>query len=173
VVIDMTPWTLFGMRRLCVTVALAASVACGNSNPTQPSTPNIPQFGGNWTGTLQLQSCIPFNAPSASLCNSETVGTTGPFSLTLTQSGSVVSGPFTIGSIAFPSTGATISSTGVLTLQSSVTTTVGGATSTAQGDWTLSLSGASLSGTAAAIVSGGGSGVTVNYAILTSTRPGA
>jgi hypothetical protein len=156
------------MRHLgsvALAVALLSVAACGSSNPNSPSGSSVPQFGFNWTGNFQITSCTPSNSAVASLCGSVTIGALDSFTMTLSQSGTVVSGPFTIGATAFPSTGGSITND-VLSLQSSVT--INGTTS--QGAWSLTVSGSQLAGTVAFTVSNTAGGVTIAGAIVSSSH---
>ena len=76
-------------------LSLAATVTCGGSSPSTPSTPSTPSLTGTWIGT-----------------ETDTIAGTGNLQSTISQSGSTLSGTY---SLSFPnpmfSNGGTVSGT--------------------------------------------------------------
>ncbi len=70
-----------------------AAVGCGGGDgaPTAP-TPATPSFAGTWAGMGRLQQCTGTPVP----CPPGSVGSQAPMELTLTQTGTTVSGTWTI-----------------------------------------------------------------------------
>jgi hypothetical protein len=89
--------------------------ACGGSSPSAPTAPPIAQYAGNWTGTYTITGCTQSGGIAlANICGS--LGNTPPYGLQLTQTGSNVSGSFTLGTVSFPNVGGTVGSDGSLAL---------------------------------------------------------
>lgn len=154
------------MKRLACLALLALTAACGSNSPTGPSQPAIPNFGFNWTGTFRVDSCAPFQGTDPSICAPVTIGQLDSFSMTLAQSGSQVTGPFTIGQVAFPSTGAAVTD-GTLTLQAS-TLAVDGTTTSSR--WVLTVTGGQLAGSVSSSISNTSGGVTLTGTITSATH---
>lgn len=157
------------MRIWCF-VLIALSAGCGSSptnQPTGPTGPSVPQYGFNWTGTFSVLSCAETGDGAGVCAASGAVGSTGIYSLTLSQSGSVVSGPFAIGNEAFPSTGGTIASDGTLSLTG--TNTANGITDVVR--WSLLVSNSSLAGTVTIRSSEANGSVTLTAQIVSSSHP--
>ena len=122
---------------LCISFLISA---CGGGSPTSP-TPPVANYAGNWTGVYTITGCNQTGGVAlANICGS--LGTSAPYSFALTQSGSNVAGTFTLGSVAFPSTGGTVGSDGSLAL--SATTVSNGITIIV--NWNLRMSGTAMSG---------------------------
>jgi len=103
-------------RRLlaCVSTSLLLT-ACGGNSATGPSAPPPPNYAGTWSGTYTVTGCTQSGGMAlANPCG--LMGTTPRYSITLTQNGTSATGSFTLGSLAFPSTGGTILSDGSLAL---------------------------------------------------------
>lgn len=128
----------------------------------------MPSFAGNWSGTFLVQGCAQTGgAASANLCSLAPAGTTGSFTLTLTQSGSTVTGSFTIESTTFPGANGTVASDGSLSLQGSNSTN--GVTEIA--DWRLDVAGSALTGTFTLnIADAVGDAVTISLTITSATH---
>jgi len=129
------------MRRVwSVVFVLAFAVSCGRS-PTSPSS-KTPNYAGAWSGAYTVTGCNQTGGVgAANVCGS--IGASAPYTLTLSQSSTSVTGSFFLGSISFPSTGGTIEPGGSLSLQ---------ATSVSNGitvivTWHLNMSGSALTGT--------------------------
>lgn len=142
---------------------------CGSSPAgpdAGPPAPAVPQFGFAWTGTYAVLSCTD-SGDGAGVCASAPVGAIGAYSLTLSQSGTLVTGPFTIGTLAFASTGGTIAADGSLSLRQS--NQANGITDTAQ--WTLTVSAGQLHGTFQATSSTSTGAFTLTGQIATAAHP--
>ena len=126
---------------LVIVLSLLLVSACGGSNPLAPS-PSVPNYAGNWSGSYVLSGCNQSGGMAlANFCAN--LGATMPYGLALTQSGSNVSGSFSLGQITFSSTGGTVSGDGSLTLNGSTVSNG----NTIIVTWALRLSGSALSGT--------------------------
>lgn len=102
------------MKRGLLVGVLLLCAACGGS-PTAPSV-KTPNYAGAWHGNYTLSGCTQSGGVAlANVCGN--LGSTPPYTMTLTQNGTSVTGSFTLGSINFPNTGATIAADGSLGLQ--------------------------------------------------------
>jgi hypothetical protein len=105
-----------------------------------------PPFNGFWTGTYIVERCDGTGSIQDIFCSANRglypVGTTLPISMSLTQNGSSVSGPFALGTVAGQVSG-TVSAGGVLTLQGTATSGTITATISA---WSTTVQGNSMSG---------------------------
>lgn len=145
------PQRAIGLAIVCF--ALSACAGDGVYNPnaptatTRPSSPSpVPSptanYAGKWSGTYTLTGCNQSGGVGlANLCSA--VGTTAPYSFSLTQGGPNVSGTFTLGSVTFPNTGGTVAQDGSLAL--SATHVANGLTTIAT--WALQFAGSTLIGT--------------------------
>jgi hypothetical protein len=130
-------------RLRCVSFIVAAmSAACGGSG--SPSSPQvrIPNYAGNWSGTYTITGCTQSGqAASTNIC--AILGTTPPYSFSLTQSDRDVAGSFTLGAVGFPAPGGVIAQDG--SLQLSGTTVSFGITLVV--DWALNMPAQAITGT--------------------------
>jgi hypothetical protein len=96
--------------------AATLTIGCGSDSPAAPTPPPIAQYAGNWRGTYTITGCTQSGGVGlANVCGS--LGNSPAYTFSLSQSGSSVTGSFTLGSIGFPSTGGTVGSDGSLQLQ--------------------------------------------------------
>jgi len=103
------------MRRLFVLLTLGLMTAACGSSSTSPSEPPIPNYSGTWSGTYLISGCNQTGGIAlANVCG--TLGSSAPYTFSLTESGRNVSGSFALGTISFPSTGGTIATDGSLAL---------------------------------------------------------
>jgi hypothetical protein len=92
-----------------------ASCACGGNDATSPSS-RTPDYAGSWSGSYTITGCTQSGGVAlANICGN--LGATPPYSFSLTQSGTNVSGSFALGSVSFPNVGGTVRSDGSLSLQ--------------------------------------------------------
>ena len=112
--------------------------SCGGPNSPSQNTPN---YAGTWNGTYTITGCTQSGGVAlANICGS--LGSTDPYQMVLAQSNTSVTGSFTLGTIQFPSTGATIGSDGSLSL--SATTIQNGITIIVT--WNLNLPASAITG---------------------------
>lgn len=101
-----------------IILVAAISAACGSSSPTAPSSPTTPTapaftFQGNWGagnaggGSYRITGCSDTGAiaTQGSFCRQVSIGTSASMGLSLTQSGTVVTGTVFLGPYAVPVTG--------------------------------------------------------------------
>jgi hypothetical protein len=136
------------MKRLVISVSLAMLVSACGSSSTSPvaATPPIPQYGGSWTGSYVITGCNQSGGvAAANICG--TLGSSAPYTFSLTQSSRNVSGSFALGTVGFPNTGGTVGQDGSLAL--SATTVNSGITIVV--NWALNMPAAAITGTIAQI----------------------
>jgi hypothetical protein len=138
------------------------SVRCGKN----PNAPDTPQFGFNWNGLYSVQACVD-SGDAAGACAQAPVGQTAPYTLSLTQTGTTVSGSSTLGNAVFPTTSGTIANDGSLQLKSTLAN--GPLTQTLT--WTLTISGTQLQGTFTAVATDAGGAATLTGKITTAVHP--
>ena len=124
------------------------TVACGDDGPATPPTPVVPNFQGQWTGSYDITGCSGtgvFATPPA-FCDTFSIGSTFPLTLTLTQTGTQVTGTAQFGNFTMPVSGPIaadgrllLTGTGVL-VQGSITINVSLA------KWATVVSGTSMAG---------------------------
>jgi hypothetical protein len=119
--------------------ALAFTFAC-NKSPTTPTNP-VPDFHGTWSGFYHVDTC------TATFVNDDwcpnALGATAPITLTLTQSGSSVSGTLALSTVTGNITG-TVSSSGTLAISGTLSATGGHFTISA---WSSTMSANNMTGT--------------------------
>ena len=126
--------------QLAMLLLAVLTAACGG-NPNAPSQNNA-HYAGTWTGSYTITGCNQTGGIAlANICGN--LGASAPFTFTLSQSNTSVTGSFLLGTISFPSTGGTIGADGSLTLQA--TTVSNGVTIVVT--WHLNESGTTLTGT--------------------------
>ena len=121
-----------------IALVLAFIGACKGKSPTGASGAN---YAGTWNGTYHIDTCtatflIDSWCPSA-------LGSTAPLQLSLTQSGSSVTGTIAFQNVTGSVSG-TVGANGVLSLSGTASTADGHFTLTA---WSTTVSGTSMSGT--------------------------
>jgi len=130
------------MKRLLLACACLLAVSCGSSSPAAPAPARIAQYGGAWNGTYTITGCTQTGGVAlANICGS--LGNAPPYGFLLTQSGSNVSGSFSLGSIQFTGVGGTVGSDGSLAVQG--TTITGGVTIVVR--WSLTMPSTVMGGT--------------------------
>ena len=153
-------------RLILAATVLAMTAACGSNNASPTAV--VPNFAGNWSGTYSFTGCSQSGGLAlANICG--VLPSSAPYSFSLSQNGSTVSGSFALGNLQFPSTSAVVSSGGALAL--SGTNTSSGITTAAS--WNLTLpSNSTLSGTVSYVITSDvltGS-ATISGSILSATR---
>ena len=94
--------TIFRMLAVSLMVALVACGGGGSSSPTAPAPTPIPvlNFAGTWSGTYVLTSCgHTGDFASGDFCGVFTIGSFLPMTLSLSQTGSSVTGTLLQGTI--------------------------------------------------------------------------
>jgi hypothetical protein len=128
------------------TVTVNGDQTSGTNTIAVSGTGLAPPFSGFWTGTYIVERCEGTGSVQDVFCSTNRgfypVGTTLPISMSLTQTGSNVTGPFALGTVAGSATG-TVSAGGVLTLQGTATAAP---ISAAISAWSTTVSGNSMSG---------------------------
>ena len=140
---------MISRNRLSVIGALAVSLiaaACGGS-PTSPNG-NTVDFTGTWQGNWQRTSCSESGGAAGAACNA--TPTSGALRLTLTQTGTSVSGNVEVASFLIPGAGS-VSANGTLNLTGSarITFLVDGVPRSATGtlsNWSTTRSGNTMNG---------------------------
>jgi hypothetical protein len=82
----------FELRLITLAILCLAAVGCGGDDAPTTPTPTVPSFAGTWAGTGQLQQCTGNQAA----CVQANPNATSPVEFVLTQSGTAVSGTWTI-----------------------------------------------------------------------------
>jgi len=139
------------LPRIIAAVALVSIAAgCGDdsSSPTPAPTPVIPNVQGQWTGEYQIASCNNTGvfATSPPFCNTFNVGSVWPVRLTLTQTGTQLSGTLELGAATMQVSGP-IGSSGQLLLTGTGSIVQGGVTfNVSLANWNTTVAGTSMSG---------------------------
>jgi hypothetical protein len=133
---------------LVVGAAMLVTSCSGGDGPTTAPTPPVPNYQGQWTGDYSITGCSGsgvFAVPPA-FCDTFRVGTILPLTLTLTQSGSQVTGTANFGNITMPVSGP-VASDGRLLLNGSAVIVQGEANlNTSLQNWGTAISGTSMNG---------------------------
>jgi hypothetical protein len=130
------------VTRLAAAVGLCVVLAACGGNSTAPS--NSTPFAGSWNGTYAVNSCVATNDfLTGGFCNTLTGNLI--VQMFLSQSGSTVSGTFTLGTLGFQSSSGAVGSDGSLTLKG---TTILNGTSVAV-TLVLQVAGSSMTGSIA------------------------
>jgi hypothetical protein len=80
---------------------LVAIVACNSNPPPSEPTPPIPNYAGTWSGVFQVLSCrLSVVRPYGDVCAA--LGSTQPFTLSLDQADSTLTGTLTFASGEVP-----------------------------------------------------------------------
>lgn len=128
------------------TVTVNGDQTSGTNTIALSGTGQAPPFSGFWTGTYIVERCEGTGSIQDIFCSTNRglypVGTTLPISMSLTQNGNSVTGPFALGTVAGSASG-TVSAGGVLTLQGTATSAP---ISAAISAWSTTVSGNSMSG---------------------------
>jgi hypothetical protein len=131
-----------------VVVAIFVTGCGGDDGPTPAPTPAVPNYQGQWTGDYSITGCSGsgvFAAPPA-FCDTFRVGAVFPLTLTLTQSGTQVTGTANFGNMSMPVSGP-ISGDGRLLLAGSTTIVQGGASvNVSLQNWGTIANGSSMTG---------------------------
>jgi len=135
--------------RLALALALLTTVAAcaGSHSPTSATTSTIVDVHGQFSGTYKIASCVD-NGGFSGFCAAAgfDTGTTLPISLSLTQSGSTVTGTITLGSLngTFQGTvaGGTLTGTATMTTPPNDDFTL----NLSLANWSTTLTGDALSG---------------------------
>ena len=133
---------------LVASTAMLVTSCSGGDGPTTAPTPPVPNYQGQWTGDYSITGCSGTGvfAVSPAFCDTFRVGTVLPLTLTLTQSGSQVTGTANFGNIVMPVSGP-VASDGRLLLNGTMTLVQGSANlNTSLQNWGTALSGTSMNG---------------------------
>ena len=132
---------------LVVATGMLVTSCGGGEGPTSPTTP-VPNYQGQWSGDYSITGCSGTGvfAQPPTFCDTFRVGTVLPLTLTLTQSGSQVTGTANFGNITMPVSGP-VASDGRLLLNGSATIVQGEANlNTSLQNWGTAMSGTSMTG---------------------------
>jgi hypothetical protein len=128
------------------TITVIGDQTSGTNTLAISGNATAPSFAGAWSGRYIVERCDGTGSVQDYFCSSRGAfppGTDLPVSLSLTQSGSSVSGSISIGQVSGPVTG-TVNGSGTLLLQG---TARNGTLALTLSGWSTTVSGASMSGT--------------------------